>query len=185
MTSRQTKAYYFPAWNKAARALGWKPSLRGMDLAATRKLSWGLAEVNALYCRVWMTALGIAERDETDLCPDHLRRACNLIATENTGRKESSAKLTSADANRVVALFDLLANAEDVEAMARWEFPERAEKDGLVARIRTLAPYAYIAQVARDKFGFGDWETFNVPALKQLLFTITARARSHGGRVTA
>ncbi len=179
MTPAQQRRFYFPAWNAAARVHGWKPSLKGMDLHATRKATWGCPEVDKLYGKVWFVALGLADLEDRDVCTDDLRHACNLAAT---GRKRHSKDLNNKETNRVVALLELLADPDNLSAMNAWLHPDLAAREGVLAQIRKLAPIGYIISVSRGKFGRDDWENLDDRELGQLLFTLKARARSKAAK---
>lgn len=175
MTTAQQRRFYFPAWNKAAKVHGWKPSLKGADLHATRKVTWGGPEVDKIYGKLWFIALGLADLEDRDVCADDLRHACNLAAT---GRKRHSEDLNNRETNRVVALLELLADPDNLSAMNAWLHPDLAAREGVLAQIRKLAPLAYIISVSRGKFSRDDWENLPDQELSQLLFTIKARARA-------
>ena len=180
MTTAQQRKFYHPRFRRAAAAHGWRESLRGADLAATRKFSWGAPTVNALYAKVWFIGLGLAELEEREFVLADLRHACNLVATS---RKRHSKELNNREVNRVVALFDLLADPDDLAAMNAWLHPDLAARAGVLAQLHQLAPWAYVAEVARGKFHTPEWETLGDRELQQLLFTIKDRARSRGRAV--
>lgn len=176
MTTAQQRRFYFPAWNAAAKVHGWKPSLKGMALLATRKAAWGGPEVDKLYGKLWFIALGLADLEDREFCADHLRHACNLAATG--GKKRHSEDLNNKETNRVVALLELLADPENLHAMNAWLHPDAAAREGVLIQIRKLAPLAYIISISRGKFSRDDWENLTDVELSQLLYTIKARARS-------
>ena len=60
MTQKQRLYFYFPAWNRAARAQQWRTE-KGR-LIGTRQDRWGAEEVNGLYQAVWGFARRIASR---------------------------------------------------------------------------------------------------------------------------
>ncbi len=176
MTTAQRRRLYFPAWNAAAKVHGWKPSLKGMALLATRQAAWGGPEVDKLYGKLWFIALGLADLEDREFCADHLRHACNLAATG--GKKRHSEDLNNKETNRVVALLELLANPINLHAMNAWLHPDAAAREGVLIQIRKLAPLAYIISISRGKFSRDDWESLPDAELSQLLYTLKARARS-------
>jgi hypothetical protein len=175
VTTAQQRSFYFPAWNRAAAVHGWKASLKGADLRATRKATWGGPEVDKVYGKLWFIALGLADLEERDVCAADLRHACNLAAT---GKKRHSEDLNNKETNRVVALLELLVDPENLAAMNAWLHPDAAAREGVRVQIRKLAPLAYIISVSRGKFSRDDWENLPDHELSQLLFTLKARARS-------
>ena len=176
MTTAQQRSFYFPAWNRAAAVHGWKASLKGADLRATRKATWGSAEVDKIYGKLWFIALGLADLEEREFCVTDLRHACNLTATG--GKKRASEALNNSETNRVVALLELLADPENLAAMNAWLHPGAAAREGVLAQIRKLAPAAYTEAVSMNKFGRRDWENLSDVELGQLLFTLKGRARA-------
>jgi hypothetical protein len=176
MTAAQQRSFYFPAWRKAAKVQGWSDKLTGIDLVATRRANWGGPEVDKLYGKLWFVALGLADLDEAEFSTDHLRHACNHLAT--AGKKRHSADLNNAETNRVVALLHLFTDPDDLDAMHAWLNPEIAAREGMLVQLRSLAPVAYIEAVSRGKFDRADWQHLGTRELSQLLFTIKTRARA-------
>lgn len=172
MTKGQRLGFYFPTWNKVCRVHGWKSRLRGQELLATRRDSWGSPEVDALYRKVWFIALGLADREDRDVTITDLRHACSQMVNPSLVH---SADLNNTETNRVVALFDLLADPDDLNAMTKWLYPENAAKAGLIVSIKRKAPLAYYTAIAKDKFGEGAIDDLDEKQLRQLLATVTAR----------
>jgi class 3 adenylate cyclase len=163
MTQAQHKRFYLPAWNRAFAA-NWR-----RDRGTVARLDG--RESTELLTAVETAAVARAVRRFGRVVADDLRHACHEVALR---RDKSSLDLTTGEANRVVALFDLLADPLDLKARVRWECPERAEEESLRAALRRF-PVAYVVQVCRDKFGTRYWEQLRLPELRMLHVTLRER----------
>ena len=172
MTDAQKYKFYFPAWNRCARNNFW--TMTKGRLNAEPQENPLIPELAA----VWTYALQIARDEHRGVVPDDLRHACHIVAI---GRDKSSEKLTNREVNRVVELFDMLADPDDVTARMRWENPELAEKQGLIKSIKEKAPEDYIRKISEDKFGTMSWEDLDVHKLRQLVITVTNRRPTWSG----
>lgn len=192
MTTAQQRRFYFPAWNAAAAAHGWK-GMVGDRLRATKKTPWGAPQVDKIYRAIWLVAESLADEREApgSLCEEDLRHACNHLASE--GKTTSCRQLNTRQISRVVRGLlgwtdwdapgkpfrpGLLIDPYDTYAILAWDNPELAAREGVLIQLRKLAPLAYIISVSRGKFSRDDWENLTDAELSQLLFTLKARARS-------
>ena len=140
----------------------------------------------SLYFRWWGRARAALEsgRTRTDVgakveemgshlegrgAADALRHACHVIAL---GRQKSSKTFTNAELDRVLLVFRLIVNGDDLAARIAWEQPEQGQAKRLTWSIKHTAPEALIVHVAKDKFGKGDWWNLGVTELRQLLMTL-------------
>jgi hypothetical protein len=171
MTENQLRRFYFRAWAACSRALGW-------NRAPVRLASHGAPEVNSLYQAVWTAAEALARQPGGSVTANDLRHACHHIAL---GADKSAKTLTNAEADRVVALFNLLAAPEDFDAMMAWQNPEAGAVKRLTWAIEHLAPAAYVEAVASDKFGTRAWQTLPEASLRQLALTLRNRKPGGGG----
>ncbi len=178
MTEAQRKRFYFPAWNRAFAA-NWESERGRLGARAGRRASEWLTAVIA-------AANELARQQHGAATADHLRHACHLVAL---GKNKSSHDLTNAEIDRVVNLFALLEDPEDLDAVMKWQHPEIGERQRCVRWIESLAPYATIVAVARNNpfgadFDFGDWQSLEIPQLKWLGKTLRERGahspRRHG-----
>lgn len=163
MTPAQHKRFYLPAWSRAFAA-NWR-----RDRGTVARLDG--RESSELLTAVETAAVARAQRRAGRVSADDLRHAGHEVAL---GRDRSSLDLTTAEANRVVALFDLLADPLDLKARVRWECPERAEEEALRAALRRF-PAAYLEQVSAGKFGTRHWEGLRLPQLRMLHVTLRER----------
>ena len=176
MTEAQSKRFYFPAWHKASLAQNWRME-RGR-LLASRQASWGFKEVDAAYHAVWDAAEGLARQQHRAVTAEDLRHGCHVAAL---GVDKSSTEFSNKELDRVVTLFKLLANAEDVDAMMDWLHPENAERKRLSWAVKQY-PFAYVDKICRGKFGgfyqSPFFEDLPIAALRQLAMTLRGRARA-------
>ena len=76
--------------------------------------------------KVLTTAEVLAHGHHRSVTADDLRRGCNVVATG----KISSGDLDNKQTNRVVALFKLLTDPDDLDAVMNWLHPENARSAG-------------------------------------------------------
>jgi hypothetical protein len=98
-----------------------------------------------------------------------LRHACHVVAL---GREKSSKVLTNAELDRVLLVFKLVINGDDLASAIAWEQPDQGQVKRLTWSIRNTAPEALIVHVCKDKFGKGDWWNLGTTELRQLLMTL-------------
>lgn len=170
MTDAQKKFFYFPAWQRAAKSVGWQ-MVKGRllaDLGEQRAAlfpSWD-EPARGLVLRVLDYAEAMALQDHCAVTADHLRYGCNLAATE--GRVSSSADLTNQELNRVVTLLALIADPLDLTAVGRWLNPELAEKESFLAFLRKQAPEGVLRQISANAFGTREFQELELDRLRWL-----------------
>lgn len=174
MTEAQQRSFYFPAWNRCTRANDWRME-RGR-LVGKRAASHGGPETSALYERVWIAAEELARRQARSVTAEDLRHACHVVAL---GRDKSSKELRNAEVDRVVGLFRVLQDPDDLDALLDWLHPENGERKRLVAAIKAAAPHAYIDRICRSRSDWNYeppfWEDLELSALRQLRITLRRR----------
>ena len=178
MTTKQQRFLYFPAWNRVTLAHNWTMS-KGR-LQGRRQETWAHAEPAELYQRVWEAAGNLARAGHRAITPEDLRHACHVVAL---GRDKSSTDMDNQETDRVVTLFRILADPDDLDAILAWTNPENSERKRYVASIRQRADFKYIDKLCRDKFSgtytTPFYEDLPMPQLKQLYLTIRARFPRH------
>lgn len=172
INQNQLRAFYFPRWNRCARAHGW--TMAEGRLQGARLDNFGGPEVNGLYQRVWSAALELSRQHCSAPTADDLRHGCTVVAL---GRHKSSKSFTQKELDRVTDLFALLTNPDDVGAMMRWNDPDIGSRKRLVWAIGHAAPAGYVTAIAADKFGTKVWEHLDNEQLRQLLMTLKERQR--------
>jgi hypothetical protein len=149
MTPDQTRMY-FRKWNPARVALA---------AGATTDMGRKVTEM----------ATHMAARDARKVDAEALRHACHVVAL---GREKSSKHLTNAELDRVLLVFKLVINGDDLAAVIAWEQPDQGQVKRLTWSIRNTAPEALIVHVCKDKNGRGDWLNLGTTELRQLLMTL-------------
>ncbi len=180
MTVKQRSRFYFPAWAAAARAHGWD-SPRSIQ-SAQRQECWATPELNQLYQAIWAQAESMAAARHSShpshpsqVLPDDFRHACHVVAI---GRSKSANDLTNDECERVVALFNLLADPNDLRALMAWQSPNEARRARIIYWIERNCVESYVVAVARDKFGTDNWQALHYEHLRQLHMTLRNRQHS-------
>ena len=167
MTDNQQRRFYFPAWNGCAVANGWvmvKGRLRA-DIGNLKPevQSWP-EPAREMGLKVLVTAEQVASQQHRAVVADDLRHACNYVAAG----KLSSGDLDNKQTNRVVALFNLLADPEDLDAVMNWLHPENAERGSFVSFLRRKAHEATLRAISNEAFQTKNWEELPIEKLRWL-----------------
>lgn len=172
MTAAQKFKFYFPAWTACVRANGWHKEKGRVILTESPT-----AELSKVIVFATQRALQAGR----SLAVDDLRHGCHWLAL---GRDKSSADLTNADLDRVVNLFELLTDPDNLAVRVKFDAYGRGEDPGAIARVEYFirrAPEAYVRVVSHGKFGTRDWENLTIAQKKQLSMTLAQRKPSGGG----
>ena len=169
---------YWPAWQRAARA-AWEAD-RGTvipralrDEPADPELP-GPEQIERIAERL---------RGPERLTLDHLRHASHILAL---GRDKSATALSPGEIDRLVALWDLVAEPWSLDAVQRWLDPDIDARRRLEWRLNRHPMGAeYVAAIARDRFGAASIATLSARDLRQLLMTVDQRSRSVARRIPA
>ncbi|HEX3889441.1 MAG TPA: hypothetical protein VHX90_01205 [Verrucomicrobiae bacterium] len=177
MTEAQQRRFYFPNWNGCAVANGWmmtRGRLRA-DLAAQREeyAPWP-DPAKELYLKVVTTAEQLALAAHRSVTADDLRRGCNYVATG----KISSGDLDNKQTNRVVTLFKLLADPDDLEAVMNWMHPERQENASFDSFLLKRANEAAIISISSNAFGTKHWRDLPIEKKRWIAKTVKERQPS-------
>jgi len=168
MTEAQAKRFYFPAWNRALKAR-WVRD-RGTILRRAD------SPANELADQVESVAAARAARRQGMMTAEDLRHACHVVAL---GRDLSSKDLTNTQVDRVVALFELLQDRDNLSAQMRWDSPAADARRRLEWAVEHSGfPEAYVRHVASAKFSTAAWESLPDHQLRQLVMTLKNRARA-------
>jgi hypothetical protein len=153
MTPKQRINFYFPAWCRCAIANSWQMK-EGCLLAALDEQHQLFATwpdpAGPLAIEVLDTAATLAEQDHSAITAEHLRHACNHVATN--GRTASAKQMTNQETNRVVDLFNLLSDPWNLTCVGAWLNPTLAEKNSYLAFLRKQAPEDILVRIARNAF---------------------------------
>lgn len=167
MTTAQQRRLYFPAWGEAFSAVWFR------DHGTVRRKE-------GVSPSIWIisvedTAAAAARRVHGLVYADGLRHAAHVVAL---GRRVSSSDLSNKELDRVLVLFALLKDPEDIDALIRWAHPDQDARRRLLWAVQNVGwPAAYIAHVARAKYGQSDPEQLNDAQLRQLLVTLKERTK--------
>jgi hypothetical protein len=173
MTTRQQIGLYFPAWGKAAANHGW--NRRGVGQRVD--FFGNSPELNALYQRIWQVAEDRARAEGAiGPCGAHFRHACHVVAL---GADKSSTQLTNAELDRILALFKLLADPDDLSATLAWNNPQEEKRKRMLWWIQNNCVESYVVEVCRQKFQTDDLESLNFKQLGQLHMTLKNRENAH------
>ncbi len=170
MTTRQQRFLYFPAWRRALAA-GWaKRDGVLFPRPALQPAQRDLVE------QIHTQASSHVARQYRGVDADDLRHAAHVVAI---GRDKSSAQLTNAETDRVLALCRVIANPDDIQAILDWENRSGPDRRRLLWVIEHgPAPEAYVQTVANGKFGTADLRKLSTPQLLMLATTLSARYRA-------
>jgi hypothetical protein len=175
MTQRQQIGLYFPAWGKAAANHGW--NRRGVGQRVD--FFGNSPELNELYQRIWNIAEERAgTHDSHRFLPpapgaEDFRHACHVVAL---GADKSSTQLTNAELDRILALFKLLADPDDLSATLAWNNPQEEKRKRMLWWIQNNCVESYVVEVCRQKFQTDDFESLSFKQLGQLHLTLKKRA---------
>lgn len=161
MTDRSRIRFYLPAWTAA-----WK-RIQGIQ-------AWHLELGSTLAAQLLHQVLDVAAKRPETVRADAVRHACHVVAL---GSDISSKRMTARQADRCVALFNILADPDDLIATNRWLHPDAADRGRLIYAIeRCGLTEAYRKALARDRHGTTEWRTLDLTELRQ--FSITCRQRA-------
>lgn len=187
MTTPQLRTLYFPAWNRAAKAMGWTLAHGRLvaDLAAqhaTAQETYGPNHRLALLIpSLITTAQGLASRNHRAPTPQDLRHAAHLVTL---GRDKSSHDLTNAELDSLLALFNLITDPLSLDAITALENPDLAARRRLEWFIKNRCLPAYVATLCRSEYRTPDWHDLSFPQLQRLVITLknrpNAQVRSPG-----
>jgi hypothetical protein len=170
MTKAQKFRFYFPAWTACCRANGWKMS--------QGRLLYDASSLTDEGRKVLAFAMQRAVMEHRPVTVDDLRHGAHIVAI---GRDKSSEHLANDEVDRVVALFQVLTDPEDLGYRMKWDAYARGENPGVVKRldwsIRHAAPDAYVRAIAHGKFGTRAWENLTVGQKQHLAMTLAQRRK--------
>lgn len=112
---------------------------------------------------------------------EDLRHACTWVALE--GKTTSSKHLNNKEVNRVVTLFRLLEDPDDLDAVMDWLHPENAERRSMVAFLRKCAPEATLVAIFRNCYGTIFWEDGDYQQLRWLAKQVKDRRHGWNGQL--
>lgn len=176
LTPAQTTLHW-RQWGAVAHANDWRMVKGRLAEDAERARS-------IFHKLVWRDAARLAQQHSRAVTADDLRHGCYTTATtsvpgwpKNALPVASLADLGNRTFSRVLVLFALLIDDEDLGALIKWEHPETSERESLVKAITRRAPDAVTRAIAAERFGTRQWENLEgVGELRWLLRTVADRA---------
>jgi hypothetical protein len=171
VTEKQQKALYFPAWRAAAQNHGWHKK----DAAVRVNFFSSAPEINALYQRIWDIAVERANQDWRNPNADEFRHACHIVAF---GQDKSSSQITNTELDRILALFKLLADPDDLSATLAWNNPNEERRKRMLWWITRNCVESYVVEVCRQKFRTDDYESLSFDDLRKLHMTLKNRSNA-------
>ena len=169
MSPNQHKFFYLKEWTPCARANNWH-SLTALYGQPAREGSHPLDQ--ELLAQVRACAKQLAQREHRGERPNDFRHACHLVALT---REKSSLDLTNDECTRVVDLFRVLREPDNLKFIAHWEDPLLSKKENLIIQAKAKAPMQYIAAIIADKFHTRVLEDLSIGQLQKLCFTLNQR----------
>lgn len=177
LTESQTKLHW-KAWAACAHANSWQ--MEKGRLSAEAQITRGETILHKL---VWRDAERLARQESRGVTADDLRHACYITATTKVpGWPASQLPVTSMkdlgnrSFSRLLVLWQLLIDADDLTAQIKWEHPENSERESLIKSIGRRAPDGVIRAIAGNAWGTRAWELeTDLGKLRWLLRTVSDR----------
>lgn len=180
MNAAQRDHFYFPAWRRCAKALGWvmvKKRLQA-DLAGQRAQPIS-SPAREERIRVIDLAEAFAAGEHRAVTADDLRHGCNHVASR--GKTDSSEFMDDKATTMAVRLFTLLADPDNLDAVMVWLDPEEADRRDYAKWVGTLAPEATLNAIALNTWGTSDWNSQGMAQLRWLARTVRQKQERRRG----
>jgi hypothetical protein len=177
MTDGQKYGLYLPVWQRVQKARGW--ARKPLDLDEDKFRMWP-DPAGPAALRVLTFAKQTAASECRNVAAEDLRRACTLVATMDmdvSAATPSSKHLNNRQVNHLVALFRLLIDPDDLQAVNDWLHPENAEKRGMVSLLRKLAPEGTLRAIFSNAYGTKEWDEGDKQQMVWLLKQVKGRQR--------
>ena len=172
MTESQRLNFYFPAWNRL-----WKT----LKVLTLEQMEERFRSAHGPACELGLKVITVARQiANSQVTAEELRHACNVVATAGgSGSPKASCKgMNHGEVQRVVALFDLLAEPDSIKASMAWGDPDDASKRGLIAVIQKAAPEGLLAHIFLNAFDSREWKSGTKQQLVWLLKQVKGRKRT-------
>lgn len=182
MLTAAQKQLHWKAWAACAHSNSWSMEKARLHPDAQRTRG------ETIYHKlVWREAERLARQESRGVAADDLRHACYLVATSQVPGWPASARPVDSMADlgnrtfsRVLVLWKLLIDAEDLAALIKWENPADAERETLIKSIERRAPDAVIRAISANAWGTRAWETIDdLGRLRWLLKTLAEKQTRH------
>lgn len=178
MTEAQIK-FYGRRWGQVCQANQWQMD-RGRLVPQARLLEGDQRhEGDKIAADVTKLAKIHAAQNSRAINVEDLRRACVGMVT---GTFSSAKDLTNPQFDRLLILFRILIDPDDLDAIMEWSDPKLAEEQRLIRYIKRAAPDAYTLHITKDRWGTIFWEDLPLSDLKQLSRILAARNHARAKR---
>ena len=164
MTDKQHKYFYLRAWTQAFAA-NWQRD-RGTLLRKEGRSGTRLDQVEDVAAeRAWKRTSRVTAED--------LRHACHVVAI---GHDKSSLDLNNRELDKLVSLFRILTDPDDLNAQIALDNPEVEARRRLEWSVEHCGlDDAYMLHIVHSKFGTKNWRSLPDPQLRQLVVTLKNR----------
>ena len=169
MTESQRLNFYFPAWNRL-----WKT----LKVLTLEQMEERFRSAHGPACELGLKVITVARQiANSQVTAEELRHACNVVATAGgSGSPKASCKgMNHGEVQRVVSLFDLLAEPDSIKAVEAWLHPEVASARGLVKVIERAAPEGLLRHIFMNAFDSSEWREGTRQQLVWLLKQVKGR----------
>lgn len=177
MTGDQRTRLYFPVWHRTCAALAWCEEKKRLVLPEAVYNQYARQAIEAGRRLAAGEARALTLRD--------IRKGVTICVT---GRNKDTNRLSNREVSDCVNWFKLMVEETNLEAGAKLANPELSEKEGLVRRIKKLAPHAVIDGVCQRSFApvyqapyWEDLPVANLRSLTGILVKIRERQRAAAG----
>ena len=167
MLSAAQIQHYGKRWGAVCKANDWR-----MQRGRLHPNGRASAGRSPLHGETFALAEQHARANSRAVTVEDLRRAAGARIT---GRFQSAKTLANAQFTRLLTLFKLLIDPDDLGAMLGWLDPERDRARYLESFIRAAAPEAYTRAICEDRFKTGDWRQLGPSDLTWLANTLRKR----------
>lgn len=160
MTEKQERRYWrdwAPAWNR-----NWRIKDKVAVPVPGRRETDYVTEVDAIAAK-------LAQGKPDD---NAIRRAAHFVACHSAGSHKT---LSASQFDRVLMLFKLLADPDNLAATLDWQNPDRAKLKRIQYVLKRDFTDRYIRHMSNAKFQTPEWELLDYQKTYQLMLTLKAR----------
>ncbi len=155
-----------------------------MEKTRLVKAARDTAALSIYHKLVWRTAERLALQHSRAITAEDLRHSCYITATTrvpggagvppvslrpgvapvtflNWRTCDSMHDLGNKEFSRVLVLWDLLIDPDNLAAQIKWDHPENSEQESLDKSIGKMAPDAYVREISARIYGTRSWEALD------------------------
>lgn len=181
LTPAQTSLHW-KRWAAVVHANDWR-----MDRGRLHPGARHTRDATLFHKLVWREAEREALQQHGAVTADHLRHGSYAVATTNVPAwprsvlpVRSLADLGNRTFSRVLVLWALLVDEDDLDAQIKWDHPDISERESLIKAISRRAPDATLRAISARAFDTRAWEMLeDVGQLRWLLRTVCEKQARH------